>query len=279
MKSMSIDADTALFVSISQRPSTNGVYFYNGLFSRMAINAVYLSAPTNNLGNLCQSLTLLGVKGAAIAAPFKLEIVDHLHELTEVAKETLSVNCIRKSPEGHWIGHNTDEVGLREVFSKWQVGGVCKHPTVVIYGSGGVVPSVISALRGAIPGCRLKIQARNSQRVLDLATRYSIEPAPIGEAVKADLFINATPLYEQEIESLIYLSSKTDAVFDLNPIQQLNLFESLCGERGKRFLRGFDLYIEQLAAQFAFFTGKVLDRTILNDLVISRSDLSQTNKS
>lgn len=266
---MAIDAQTKLYVSLSARASSNGVYFYNALFSRFGINAVYLSTPTQKLGNLRGALDLLRVQGAAIAAPFKTEVIGHLNELTDVARLTNSVNCIRRTDEGRWQGHNTDEHGLRQMFSQSaQLSGV--QPVVVIFGSGGVVPSIVSALRAVAPACRILLQARNQEKAGLLASRWDLDCIEPGRETSCDMFINATPASQSDIATILHVSQNANAVFDLHPVQKSGSFESIVNSRGQALLRGFDFYLAQFAEQFHFFMGTRPDAMLLRDLAAIR---------
>ena len=51
LKSMKIDLDTKIYLSISDKKSTNGVYFYNKLFIKQEINSIYYPSKINNIKN------------------------------------------------------------------------------------------------------------------------------------------------------------------------------------------------------------------------------------
>jgi shikimate 5-dehydrogenase len=265
-----IDGATKLFVSLSERPSSNGVYFYNGMFSRLGINAVYLSTPTRTLEHLRTSLDLFRVHGAAIAAPYKKEVIAHVDELTDSARSTSSVNSIKRLADGRWIGHNTDEVGLREMIGRYQP-GFRTTPVVLVFGAGGVVPSVVSALRAMLPNSRIILQARKDEQGHMLAGQLGVESVKSKDVLSCDLFVNATPASQSNFVELLRLSEKAKVVFDLLPIQEQYAFETAVQYRGQAFIRGFEFYLAQFSEQFLFFTGIRPELTHLGALVELRS--------
>ena len=84
------------------------------------------------------------ITGMNVTVPFKKTVIPFLDELSIEAKESQSVNTIYKK-NNRIVGHNTDidgfELGLRH--SKYNV----SDKKVFILGAGGVVPSIVLALR------------------------------------------------------------------------------------------------------------------------------------
>ena len=81
---------------------------------------------------------------ANVTVPFKKSVISFLDELSTEAKDTQSVNTIYFQ-NGKLIGHITDieGFGLAIKASKFDVSG----KKIFILGAGGVVPSIIFALR------------------------------------------------------------------------------------------------------------------------------------
>jgi Shikimate 5-dehydrogenase len=84
------------------------------------------------------------INGINVTVPFKKSVIPFLDELTPLANEAQSVNTIYKQ-NNKVIGHNTDvggfELALRHI--NYDV----KNKKVFILGAGGVVPSIILALK------------------------------------------------------------------------------------------------------------------------------------
>ena len=92
------------------------------------------------------------IEGINVTVPFKKFVIPFLDQLTSLASEVQSVNTIYKKGN-QVIGDNTDvgwfELSLKHIFSHGE-----KMPTfsiagknVLILGAGGVVPSIILALK------------------------------------------------------------------------------------------------------------------------------------
>ena len=84
------------------------------------------------------------INGINVTVPFKKTVIPYLDKLTLEANSTQSVNTIyfRKN---EIIGHNTDIEGFEISLSKIKYDITNKE--VFILGSGGVVPSIIFALK------------------------------------------------------------------------------------------------------------------------------------
>ena len=110
------------------------------------INAEYDKKLTNlsELRNLVESIKNNKINGMNVTVPFKKEVINFLDELSPEAQYTDSVNTIRND-NGKIIGHNTDiagfELGIRHI--NYNV----NDKNILILGAGGVVPSIIYALK------------------------------------------------------------------------------------------------------------------------------------
>ena len=98
----------------------------------------------NDLEKIISKLKLGDIHGINVTVPFKNSVIPYIDELSIEAKKTQSVNTIY-CKNNKTIGHNTDiagfELGLRHF--KYNV----LEKKVLILGAGGVVPSIIFALK------------------------------------------------------------------------------------------------------------------------------------
>ena len=110
------------------------------------IEAIYgkLLAYEDDLKELCTSIKNGQLSGLNITVPFKKKIIPHLEVLSGHALKTQSVNtvCLNK---GNVTGYNTDIDGFELSIKKlnYDVG----NKKIVILGAGGVVPSIVYALK------------------------------------------------------------------------------------------------------------------------------------
>jgi len=110
------------------------------------IDAVYerKMLSENDIEKIILKLRSYELHGVNVTVPFKNEVVKYMDILTKEANETKSVNTIYLKDE-KIVGHNTDiagfELGLRSY------GYDVKKKNIFIFGAGGVVPSIIVALK------------------------------------------------------------------------------------------------------------------------------------
>ena len=84
------------------------------------------------------------IDGVNVTVPFKKAVIPFLDELTFEAKNTQSVNTIYLK-NNKLIGHNTDIIGFETSIEMSEYNILNKE--VLILGAGGVVPSIIFALK------------------------------------------------------------------------------------------------------------------------------------
>ena len=119
------------------------------------LNAFYKKQKLNsdNLRDYILKIKNKEIDGINVTIPFKKEIISYLDELTAEAVKTQSVNTIYLGDNGT-TGHNTDIEGFEESlkYAKYDVRG----KDVLILGSGGVVPSIIFALKSSYHSISMK---------------------------------------------------------------------------------------------------------------------------
>ncbi len=143
----------------------------------------------NDLENIVLKIRSGEIEGVNVTVPFKKKIIPYLDELTQEAKETNSVNTVYLDSD-KVIGHNTDiagfELGIR--YFKYDV----KNKNVLILGAGGVVPSIIVALK-KMYAKKILLHNRTQEKVRDLKKIYSdIDIFDWERKIEIDMIINAT---------------------------------------------------------------------------------------
>ena len=131
------------------------------------------------------------IDGINVTVPFKKSVIPYLDQLTPLANETQSVNTIYKE-KNKVIGHNTDiggfELGLKRI--NYNV----KNKKVFILGAGGVVPSIILALK-KMGSSKIILSNRTKEKAEDLKKIYpDLEIIDWGETPDFNVIINATSL-------------------------------------------------------------------------------------
>ncbi len=131
------------------------------------------------------------INGVNVTVPFKKSVLNFLDQLTPIANEAQSVNTIFKK-DNQIIGDNTDvggfELAIKHI--KYDV----KNKKAFILGSGGVVPSIILALR-RLGVNKIFLSNRTKEKAENLKKNYKdLEIIDWGESPNFDLIINATSL-------------------------------------------------------------------------------------
>jgi shikimate dehydrogenase len=131
------------------------------------------------------------INGINVTVPFKKSVLKFIDELSPEANDSQSVNTIY-SQNGKIIGHNTDisgfELGIK--YSKYDV----KNKVVFILGAGGVVSSIIIALK-KMGAAKIIISNRTKTKAEALKKIFNeLEIIDWGKTPNFDMIINATSI-------------------------------------------------------------------------------------
>jgi len=166
---------------------------HNHWIKKNKIDAVYDKKLLNEDGieNIIFKVKKGEIDGINVTVPFKKLVIPFLDKLSDEANESQSVNTIYKEKD-KVIGHNTDiagfELGLRHF--KYNV----KDKKVFILGAGGVVSSIILALK-KMGTSKIIISNRTKQTAEDLKNFFSdLELIEWGETPEFHMIINATSI-------------------------------------------------------------------------------------
>ena len=166
---------------------------HNYWIKKNNINAEYFKKELtlNKLEEFINDIRQEKVSGANITIPFKKSIIPYLDILSPEAEKSQSVNTIALK-DNKLIGYNTDIFGFEQAIKKLNFS--VKEKKVFILGAGGVVPSIILALKN-MNASKINVSNRTKEKALDLKKRYEkIGVLNWGEIPEFDLIINATSL-------------------------------------------------------------------------------------
>jgi len=131
------------------------------------------------------------IDGMNVTTPFKQSVISFLDELTPLAEETQSVNTIYKE-NNKIIGHNTDVIGFE--LSLKHINYDVKNKNIFILGAGGVVPSIILALK-KMGTSKITLSNRTIKKAEILKKKNSdLKIVEWGKIPDFDMIINATSL-------------------------------------------------------------------------------------
>jgi shikimate dehydrogenase len=166
---------------------------HNYWIKKYKIDAVYEKKLLNNneIEGLIFSIREENLHGINVTVPFKKMVIPFLDELSEEAKTSQSVNTIYKK-ENKIIGDNTDIEGFKLSLEK--IGPETRNKKVLILGAGGVVPSIIIALK-KMQIKRIYLSNRTELKAVELKKKFpEIETIKWGDNLDFDIIINATSI-------------------------------------------------------------------------------------
>ena len=157
------------------------------------IDAIYEKKKLNKdeLGDIVLQIKQKKIEGINVTVPFKKTIIPFLDELTAEAESTQSVNTLYLK-DNKVIGHNTDIIGFETSIKKTNFNIFNKE--VLILGAGGVVSSIILALK-RMKVSKIKISNRTKKNAENLKEHFkNLEIIEWGEIPNFDVIINATSI-------------------------------------------------------------------------------------
>jgi shikimate dehydrogenase len=166
---------------------------HNHWIKQNNIDAIYEKKQLNesDIEAIIHEIKSERINGINVTVPFKKSVIPFLDQLTLIAKEAKSVNTIFKK-NNKIVGDNTDiggfEYGLKHI--NYDV----KNKKVFILGAGGVVPSIILALK-KLGVSKISLSNRTKEKAVGLKKIYKdLEVINWGECTDFDMIINATSL-------------------------------------------------------------------------------------
>ena len=131
------------------------------------------------------------IAGCNVTVPFKKTVIPFLDKLSPEAEQTQSVNTIIFN-NGDLVGHNTDIAGFDTAIKKLNFS--LKGKRVLILGAGGVVPSIIFALKN-MHVQEITISNRTKEKAENLKVLFSnLKILEWGNLTDFHMLINATSL-------------------------------------------------------------------------------------
>ena len=157
------------------------------------INAVYDKKQLNetDIEGVISEVKDGKIEGINITVPFKKSVIPFLDQLTTLAKEAQSVNTIFKK-DNKIIGDNTDVGGFEQGLK--HINYNVRNKKVFILGAGGVVPSIIIALK-RLGAAKIILSNRTKKKAENIKKIYSdLEIVEWGKTPEFNMIINATSL-------------------------------------------------------------------------------------
>ena len=230
------------------------------------INAIYdkIELKKNEIENFIKDIKKQKINGCNVTVPFKKLIIPYLDKLSPEAKQTQSVNTIILN-NNILVGHNTDIAGFEKAIKNLNFN--IKGKKIFILGAGGVVPSLIFALK-KMDVLKIIVSNRTKEKAENLKSQFNnLEILDWGHLVDFDVIINATSLgLNKESINLDFSKFGNNKLFyDViyNP-KKTNFLKE--GEKlGNKIENGKLMFVYQALEAFKLWHGikpKIDDKTI-----------------
>jgi shikimate dehydrogenase len=230
---------------------------HNYWIKNNGIDAIYekTKIDEDELEHIVLQIKKKKIQGVNVTVPFKKAIIPFLDELTAEAMSTQSVNTLYLK-DNKVIGHNTDIVGFETSIKKSKFNIFNKE--VLILGAGGVVPSIIFALK-KMKVSKIRISNRTKEKAENLKKLFkNIETIEWGETPNFDVIINATSIglkKDDYINLDFSLISKNKLFYDVIYNPRETNFLKTGKSLGNTILNGKLMFIYQALSAFNIWHG------------------------
>ncbi len=230
---------------------------HNHWFKKNNINAIYEKKliQEDDIKKYISEVRSGKIDGINVTVPFKQLVIPFVDELSSEAEKSQSVNTIFKE-NNKILGHNTDISGFELAIR--DKGYEVKDKKIFILGAGGVVPSIILALR-KMRAAKIILSNRTYSKAIKLKKIFpEIEIVNWGKLIEFNMIINATSLglNENDEIKLNYKDIGSNKFFyDViyNPMQ--TSFLKKAKEFGNRTENGKMMFIYQAHQAFTIWNN------------------------
>ena len=138
-----IDKDTKIYGSFSSNPGNNGCIFFNDMFEKNGVNAIYKSFYSKDILESISAVKILDIKGFAVSMPFKVEILKFVDNISPQAEEIGAANTVLNE-DRVLTAFNTDWMGVYEYLRPGGIARLTHGPIdkLTILGNGGFSKAV-----------------------------------------------------------------------------------------------------------------------------------------
>ena len=203
---------------------------------------------------ILSDVRLSKLHGINVTVPFKNTVIPFLDQLSDTAQKTQSVNTIFKS-QNKLVGDNTDVYGFSEAIKLTNFNPANKK--ALILGAGGVVPSILLALKN-MGVDQITLSNRTKEKAVNLKKSFpNIEVINWGETIKSDLIINATSvgIKQNEEIKLDYIKLDGKLFYDVIYNPPKTKFLENAKNSGKKTENGKNMFIYQAMKAFQIWHG------------------------
>ena len=244
---------------------------HNAAFQASGLDFTYVAfhVRKGDIESAIRGMRALGIRGLSVTIPHKVDIVPHLDDIDEIARNVGSINTVVNN-DGHLRGCSTDGPGALRALEAGSCDFVGQN--VLLLGSGGAARAIAFSLATISPPPQLTILGVEPDELSSLEqdlrdrTSLSVMALPYsGQTVsaaseKSGLIINATPVgMTPNVDNSPFpeeLIRSEHTVFDIvyTPFETKLLRDAKAA--GARAIPGIGMFVHQAAIQFELWTGQ-----------------------
>ncbi|UOO88888.1 shikimate dehydrogenase [Vitreoscilla massiliensis] len=200
----------------------------------------------------------LGLQGANVTVPFKLDACAFADELSERADKAGAANTLIVRADGSVFGDNSDGLGLMQDISHNQ-GVDLRGKKVLLLGAGGAVRGVLQPLLQLQPAS-VTIANRSLDKAQDLAAVFGVEALSLQAASLHcyDIIINGTStgLSNQAPDLAAHSFSQCELAYDMVYGAEPTPFMHMASAAGaQQAVDGLGMLVGQAAVSYQWWRG------------------------
>tara|TARA_Y100001958_G_C21141173_1_gene479860 strand:- start:22 stop:852 length:831 start_codon:yes stop_codon:yes gene_type:complete len=247
---------------------------HNYWLEKYDIKAEYeiLKIEENQIQSVINKIKDKEIKGINVTLPFKKSVIPFLDRIVNDANETHSVNTVMLDQNNNLVGENTDVFGFQAAYLKSFSNQEKKNKKVLIFGAGGVAPSIILAL---LKSNIVDISLANRTYEKSLFLKKNFKEIKVirwedcsKEIGKFDIIINATSLglktsdnfqidFNTFKKNLLFI----DTIYNPSQTQMVKFFKS----KQVRSINGLNMLIYQ--GQKSFYLWNKINPEVDDNLL------------
>ena len=224
---------------------------HNNWLKKNNINATYdkIKLEEQEIKNFIEDIKQQKIAGCNVTVPFKKTVIPFLDKLSPEAEQTQSVNTIILT-DNILVGHNTDISGFTKAIKDLNFN--IEGKKILILGAGGVVPSIIFALKN-MNVQEIIISNRTREKAENLKVLFNnLKILEWGDLTDFHMVINATSLgFNNETINLDFSSLGHDKLFyDVIYNPQETRFLKMGKQLGYKTENGKTMFVYQALEAF-----------------------------
>jgi len=204
------------------------------------------------------------IRGLAVTRPHKETIVPLLDGLDATAQFAGAVNTVVRD-HARLVGWNTDLVAMRTILREWSAG---PDDRAVVLGAGGAARAVVAALTERhVPVTLLNRDPARARLLAEDFAGVTVAGKPDAlDAADGTIFVQATPLGAgEEVVRVPAWLGAGGRLLDLAYRDGGTPLETAARAAGHRVVGGHDFLARQGAAQFALWTGRLVNADLFRE--------------